>query len=342
MSHDWLLYIAGFASAFAVSLWATPFAKKLSIKVGAIDYPRKRGMHSEPIPRLGGIAIILGFVIAMCISAPFVSALRTTQFLGFMVGALIIVIIGVWDDIRGLKPKTKLAFQIVASLVVIFSGTRVTVVNWPMFTYLEPFSGPITMFWIVGVTNAVNLIDGVDGLAAGVCGISAFCLMALCVLSGSPMAVVLTAALAGSCMGFLPRNFSPAEVIMGDTGALFLGFVLAVSSIIGLFKGYAVLSIVIAVLVLALPILDTLFAMLRRFLKGKPIMQADRGHLHHRLIDAGYSQKQAVIILYSLSAIAGIVGIIIAIQDLRAIFVVLMSLVVLVLMLYVYWNRTNP
>jgi len=142
-------------------------------------------------------------------------------------------------------------------------------------------------------------------------------------------------------MGFLPRNFSPAEVFMGDTGALFLGYVLSVSSIIGVYKAYTVLSIVIAVLVLALPILDTLFAMLRRFIKGKPIMQADRGHLHHRLIDAGYSQRRAVVVLYGLSAIAGVIAIVIAIQDLWVTLIVLGFLLVMLLMLYVYRNRMN-
>jgi len=341
MEHNYLLYITGFACAFAITLVTTPFAKKLSIKVGAIDYPRKRGMHNEPVPRMGGVAIVLGFMIAMLVLLPFVPELQSRQFLGFMAGALIIAAAGVLDDIYSIRPKTKLIMQILAALVVIFTGTQINMFNWPVLTHLDIFSGPITLLWIVGVTNAVNLIDGVDGLAAGVCSICSLCLMVLCILSGSPMAVIFTSALAGSCMGFLPRNFSPAEVFMGDTGALFLGYVLSVSSIIGVYKAYTVLSIVIAVLVLALPILDTLFAMLRRFIKGKPIMQADRGHLHHRLIDAGYSQRRAVVVLYGLSAIAGVIAIVIAIQDLWVTLIVLGFLLVMLLMLYVYRNRMN-
>lgn len=339
MTHNWLLYIAAFACSFAVSLLATPLARKISIKLNAIDYPKARGLHKEPIPRMGGIAIVLGFMAAMCFVVFFLEELRTTQFLGFIIGALIIVVLGMLDDVYSLSAKTKLAVQIVAALIVIFTGTTIGLVIWPIKTFLDNFDIPITLVWIVGVTNAVNLIDGVDGLAAGVSSIASLCLMALCIISGSAVAVVFSATLAGACLGFLPRNFSPADVIMGDTGATFLGFVLAVSSIIGVYKSYALLSVVIAVLALALPIFDTLFAMIRRFLKGKPIMSADRGHLHHRLIDSGYSHKQTVVIMYGLSAITGTIAILIALRDLRATLIVLLSLGVLFLMIYAYRKR---
>lgn len=339
INHDWILYIAAFACAFAISLLTTPFSKKISIKLGAIDYPKKRGLHKEPIPRMGGIAIVLGFMVTMLILMPFMPELRSTQFIGFIVGAIVIVILGMLDDIYDLKARIKLVVQIIAALIVVYSGTRISVVNWPISTAFEPISAPITLIWIIGVTNAVNLIDGVDGLAAGVSGIGALCLMILCILSGSELAVVLSATLCGSCLGFLPRNFSPAEVFMGDTGATFLGYVLAVSSIIGVYKGYALLSVLIAALALALPIFDMLFAMIRRFIKGKPIMQADRGHLHHRLIDSGYSHKQAVCILYGISAIGAGLSILIAMKDMRAIIVAVVSVMVLSLMLFVYKRR---
>ncbi len=343
MNHNWLLYIAAFASAFGISLLATPFAKSLALKLGAIDYPKKRGMHNVPMPRLGGIAIVLGFMITMIILLPFTPALQTVQFLGFALGALIIVCVGILDDVFGLKAKTKLAFQIVAALVVVFTGTRISIVNWPFAANISAFAAPITLVWIIGMTNAVNLIDGVDGLAAGVSSIGALCLTALCVLSGTPTAVVLSATLAGSCLGFLPRNFSPAEVIMGDTGSLFLGFVLSVSSIIGVFKSYALLSVVIACFVFALPIFDTLFAMLRRLISGKPIMEADRGHLHHRLIDAGHSPSRTVLILYSLSLLSGILAVSIALsiawEDLRVLSVTLIFISVLLMMIYAYRKR---
>ena len=337
--HNYLLYIAAFAVAFGVSLYTTPYSKKLSRKLGAIDYPKARGMHREPIPRMGGFAIIAGFMATMLILIPFIQEFRTPQFVGFIVGALIIALLGMFDDMYSLDAKLKFSIQILAALIAVYSGTRINTSFIPFYTYLKEFEIPLTIVWIVGLTNAVNLIDGLDGLAAGVSSIGALCLMALCFLSGSETAVVFTAALAGSCLGFLPRNFNPAEVIMGDTGATFLGYVLAVSSIIGVFKYYALLSLILAVMVLALPILDTAFAMLRRALSGKPIMTADRGHLHHRLIDAGLSPKQAVVILYILSATTGIIAIFIAIRDLRAILIVLASIGVLALMLLIYRRR---
>ncbi len=340
MTHNWLLYIAAFASAFAISLASTPYAKKISIKVGAIDYPKSRGMHKEPIPRMGGIAIVISFLLTTGVIVPFVQYLQTVQFAGFIIGAVIIAMTGILDDVYSLKPRTKLALQIVASLVVIFTGTKIDFVTWPFLTQFEALSGPITLVWIIGITNAVNLIDGLDGLAAGVSSISALCLMVLCIMTPNQLAVVLAATLAGSCFGFLPRNFSPAELFMGDTGALFLGYVLAVSSLIGLFKGYAILSVVIAGLVLALPIFDTVFAMVRRAASGKPIMTADRGHLHHRLVDAGYSHQKAVVILYGLSIVCGIVAIAIAMRDLHAIAIAVAFLLIMSLMVYVYKKRT--
>ncbi len=341
MSQEWLLYITSFACAFGISLLATPYAKKLSVKVGAIDYPRSRGMHKEPIPRMGGVAIVSGFLVAMLILMPFVPELRTVQFIGFIVGALIIAFLGVMDDIYTLRARTKLIFQLLAALVVVLTGTQIDFVEWPFAANLNAFSVPITLIWIIGVTNAVNLIDGVDGLAAGVSSICAICLMFLCILSGFQLAVILTAALAGSCFGFLPRNFSPAEVIMGDTGALFLGFVLSTSSIIGVFKGYALLSVVIAFFALALPIFDTLFAMIRRLLSGKSIMEPDRQHLHHRLIDSGYSHSQAVMILYGISLLCGIGAIVIALKDIWAVLIMAAFVTILGLMLFVYKRRTH-
>ena len=341
VAHNWLLYIAAFASAFGISLVTTPLAKKISIKLGGIDYPKDRGLHKEPLPRMGGIAIVLGFMLTMFILLPFIPEMRTMQFAGFIVAALIIVILGMFDDIHNLSSKLKLAVQIVAALIVIYSGTRINVVSWPYFASLEMMSAPITLIWIIGVTNAVNLIDGVDGLAAGVSSIAALCLAFLCVLSGNPMAVFFTTTLAGSCWGFLPRNFSPAELIMGDTGATFLGFALAVSSIIGVYKAYALLAVLISVFAIALPIFDTLFAMLRRALNGRPIMEADRGHLHHRLIDSGLSHKQAVIVMYCISIFCAIISILIAVRDYRAVIVVFVFVLVCFLMTYVYRKRVN-
>ncbi len=337
MQHNWLLYIAGFASAFAITLVTTPFAKWVSIKCKAIDYPKDRGVHNKPMPRMGGVAIVLGFTITVLMMFFFDRSMSTKQFVGFLVGALLIAGLGVLDDMKNLPAKLKFCVQIVAAFIVIFSGTRIHVVLWPVTAALQKFSVPITLVWIVGVTNAVNLIDGLDGLAAGVSSIAALSLMVLCIMTGSNTAVVLTAALAGACLGFLPRNFNPAEIFMGDTGSTFLGFVLAVTSILGVFKGYALLAVSVSVLCLGLPVFDTVFAMLRRMAKHQPIMQPDRGHLHHRLIDRGFSQKQAVLILYAISLCLGCLAIFISFKDSRIIVVVLLTVILLSFIIY-YFN----
>lgn len=341
LTNNWLLYLSAFMSSFAISIVTTPIAKKISYKLKAIDYPKSRGLNKEPMPRMGGLAIFLGFILTVLALSPVIKDFHTKQFIGFILGGIIIVILGMFDDIYELSPKIKFIFQILSALIVVYSGTRIDVIMWPMWQYLKPFNIPITIIWILGVMNAVNLIDGVDGLAAGVSSIAALCLMILCVISGSTLAVVLTAILAGSCLGFLPRNFSPAELYMGDTGSTFIGYVLAVTSCIGVYKSYAILSVVISVLAVALPILDTVFAMLRRAINKKPLMSADRGHLHHRLIDSGYSHKQAVLILYCLSIFSAIIAILIAIQNYIATIVVLIFLLVLILMMYIYKSRLD-
>lgn len=337
VEHNWLLYIAAFACAFAITLVTTPFAKWLSAKVGAIDYPKDRGVHKKPMPRMGGVAIVLGFLVTVLMVYFFDRSMSPKQFVGFIVGAGIIAVLGMIDDMKDLPAKLKFCVQIVAALIVIFSGTQIQIVLWPVTATLQKLSIPITLVWIVGVTNAVNLIDGLDGLAAGVTGIAALSLMVLCIMTGTTTAVVLTAALAGACLGFLPRNFNPAEIFMGDTGSTFLGFVLAVTSILGVFKGYALLALVVSIFCIGLPIFDTIFAMLRRMAKHQPIMQADRGHLHHKLIDHGFSQKKAVLIMYAISIFLGLLAIFIAVKDSRIFVVALLTVLVLSFIIY-YFN----
>jgi len=346
VERDWILYIAAFACSFGISLLATPFAKRWGLKLNAVTYPRERDMHKQPMSRLGGVAIILGFMVTAGIMAIFMEYFRSREFVGFAIGALIIATTGIVDDLLGgtLSARVKLVTQLVCALVVVYSGIRIEIVFWPVTAYLQGFSVPFTIFWIIGMTNAVNLIDGLDGLAAGVSAIGAMCLMALCIISGSPLAVVLSATLAGSCLGFLPRNFNPAEVFMGDSGALFLGYVLAVSSIIGVFKGYTLLAVLVVIFAMALPIFDTLFAFTRRVVKGRSLkawMEPDRGHLHHRLIDMGYSQKQVVVILYGLSSITALIAIVIASQEILAILVTAIFLLVLLMVIFVYRKRTR-
>lgn len=341
MVHNWLLYIAAFACAFAISMVTTPLAKKISEKLGAIDYPKARGMHTKPMPRLGGIAIVLGFMITVMLLYRFVNDINIRHFIGFIAGAIVIVTVGIIDDAKNLPAKVKLVFQIIAALLVIGSGIRINVVMWPVTAYLQKLSAPITFIWIIGVTNAVNLIDRVWTVGEGVFLHSFNMSYGIEYIDGNGVCGKFTAALAGSCLGFLPRNFNPAEIFMGDTGATFLGYVLAVTSIMGVFKGYAILALIVCLLSLGLPIFDTMCAMLRRAITHKPIMQADRGHLHHKLIDKGYTQKQAVLILYGISALLAILAIFIAIKDSRALAVAVLMVILLSFVVFIFNNKNK-
>lgn len=339
MSQDWLLYIAAFAVSFAITLFTTPFARKVAFKFQAVDYPRARGMNNEPVPLMGGLAIVFGFIGSVILLTPFVEEFHTLRFVGFIIGAVIIVIVGMFDDVYELSAKFKLIVQIIVAAIVILTGTKLDFIMWPFWEVLKPFASVITVIWIVGLINAVNLIDGLDGLAAGVTSIASICLTILCILSGNILATIICACLAGSSLGFLPRNFAPAEIYMGDTGSTFLGYVLAVSSCIGVFKSYAILSILLSILAMALPILDTSFAMIRRAVHHQPIMSPDRGHLHHRLVDSGYTSKQAVVALYCLSFGSSVIAVVIALQDYRATIAVLLIFLIIIMMLIVYRKR---
>ncbi len=316
-----ILYAIAFVLAFLIAFFTTPLAKKVAFKVGAIAKPRKRDMHSVPIPRMGGIAIFAGFIITFLALVWNLPLVNLKQTIGIFVGCSMIFLLGFFDDIYELPAKPKFLTQILAATIVALCGVRIDFLSIPFIGDSEFaitfFAIPATVIWIVAITNAVNLIDGLDGLAAGVSSIASLCLMILSIYSNYPQGAFLTAILAGSCMGFLPYNFNPASIFMGDTGSTFLGFTLGITSVMGLLKGYTVATIFIAVLVLGLPIFDTAFAILRRFLAGKPIMSPDRGHLHHRLVDKGYSQKQAVVTLYGISGILGLSAIAFFNRDLK-------------------------
>lgn len=297
-----------FTLAFAISLAATPFIITLAHKIGAVDVPDdKRRVHKKPIPRLGGLAIFYGFLVSLLFFARLDQQMR-----GILIGALIIVGVGIIDDVKQLRALVKLAAQIVAALVVVFNNIRITAISVPEFIsetgvlQLGMFSIPITVVWVIIVTNAVNLIDGLDGLAVGVSSIASFSLFFIAILGGEQNVAIISAALAGGCLGFLPYNFNPAKIFMGDTGSQFLGYMLSVICIQGLFKGYVIISFIVPLLILGLPLFDTIFAIVRRAWNHKPIMGADRGHLHHRLLDNGFTQKQTVAILYVIASVLGI------------------------------------
>lgn len=300
-----------FIIAFAVSFLLTPAVKKLAFKIGAVDIPKDdRRMHKKPTALLGGLAIFAGFLVASLIFVPIDSAFR-----GILLGSIIIIIMGIFDDIYVLSAKLKLCIQIVAALVPVLCGVKIDIIAVPKFIdafgYLDLkyFSFPLTIIWIVGVTNAINLLDGLDGLACGVSSISSLTLLCIALLVGEPEIAFATAALTGACFGFLPYNFNPAKLFMGDTGALFLGFMLSTLSIQGLFKGYAVISLAVPFLIMGLPLFDTASAMLRRFKNHRPIMSPDRAHLHHRLVDAGLSQKQAVAVIYAMCLVLCLIAV---------------------------------
>ncbi|MDF2839305.1 MAG: tagO [Clostridia bacterium] len=340
------IYIA-FLIAVSVAYLSTPFVIKLANRVGAIDVPKdSRRVHTVPIPRLGGIAIFIGFMVAVLTTVK-----MDTRLISVLAGAVIIVTMGYFDDIKPLSAKVKLLVQIVAAVFVMYGGVLVVRVTNPMHLIfgdarqsieLGMWAYPLTMVWIVGVTNAINLIDGLDGLAAGISTISALTLAAVASFTGDLYIVTLAAILAGSTIGFLPYNFNPAKIFMGDTGSLLLGYMLAVISIMGVLKSAAALSILIPIFAIGLPIFDTLMAIIRRGLSGKSFMEADKGHLHHKLLDIGLSQKQAVLTLYSISAVLGFGAVVLVEATLKVAIVLVIAVFFLASMGVRYLGHTEP
>ncbi len=302
------LVAASLLVALLIAFITTPVVKSLAQKMGAVDVPKDgRRMHDHPIPRMGGLAIFFGFLFSVLLFVPL-----TQQIRGMLLGAVVIVILGIFDDIYALSARLKFVVQIVAALIAVSQGNVIHTFSNPNVFSENPYWNlgllaiPISVFWIVAITNAVNLIDGLDGLAVGVSTISSMTMLIIALLVSESGVAILMAALAGSCIGFLPYNLNPAKIFMGDTGSTFLGFILAVVSIQGLFKFYTIISFAVPFLMLGLPIFDTCFAIIRRISKGQSPMSPDRSHVHHKLIDMGFSQKQAVAVLYVISAILGL------------------------------------
>ncbi|MBQ8299234.1 MAG: UDP-N-acetylglucosamine 2-epimerase (non-hydrolyzing) [Clostridia bacterium] len=309
------MLIAFFLAAITAAI-VTPLSIKLAHRVGAVDEPKDaRKIHTKAMPRMGGFSFIVGFFVAIIYTLLTAEVAVNVNLWGFFLGLAIVTSIGFLDDVYHIKPWQKLLGQVIAAVLVIISGLRICYINIPFLSIYglnDVLSVILTFFWIIGVTNALNLIDGLDGLAGGVSAISALSLTVVFILNGaSELAILLVVALLGGIMGFLPFNFNPAKTFMGDMGSNFLGFMLATLSMLGMAKTYTFMTIIVPVVILGLPIFDTLFAMTRRILKHQSIMQADRGHIHHRLIDAGLSQRQAVIVLYGVTALLGILAVII-------------------------------
>ncbi|MBP2651094.1 MAG: glycosyl transferase family 4 [Firmicutes bacterium] len=296
-------YIVAFTIALAVAYLITPQVKRLAIKVGALDAPDARKVHTKPIPRMGGVAIYLGFVLAVIASMHI-----SHEVLGLLLGGTVIFIVGIIDDLMQLPAKVKLLGQILAAIVLVLFDIKIDWLTNPFgeMLYLGYLAIPITILWVVSLTNTVNLIDGLDGLAAGVSTIAAVAILLVAVHMNFWIVAVLTAALAGSALGFLQHNFNPAEIFMGDTGSMFLGYMLAAISILGTVKSAATIALVVPIVALGLPIMDTAFAIIRRYSSGHPIFEPDKGHLHHRLLALGLTQKQAVLLMYVISGCLGL------------------------------------
>lgn len=301
--------IIAFLTAFVVALLVTPVAIKLAPKIGAMDVPKdNRRMHKKPVPRFGGMAIFAGTMVSALIFLRDDPLVRAA-----MVGGCLIYALGVVDDLKNLGAKTKFLAQTLVAILMYYMGLRIRFVGM-IFSQKNYNFGTVmcfivTVLWIVGITNTINLIDGLDGLAAGVSAISCASIAYVAYIHGSMFGMMSVCTLmmivAGSALGFLKYNFYPAKIFMGDSGSLFLGFMIAVSAVIGPLKRSTLIAVVIPVLVLGVPIFDTFFAIFRRAVNGRPIMQADKGHLHHHLMRHGYGQRRAVLMLYCISAILG-------------------------------------
>lgn len=314
-----------FVLAFITAYVVTPYSMRLARKIKAVDEPSERRINKVTMPRLGGLAIISGFFVSMIyliISMVLEDKVEIDEYhlklIGFFLGIIIISIVGFIDDFKDLHPLVKLAGQSLAAIVVMAFGITIGDIHIPIFDNLIELNGAleyiITWFWIVGITNAINFTDGLDGLSSGITLIACVSLLIIFASNGSPLiSIILITALAGGIVGFIPFNFNPAKTYMGDCGSNFLGYAISIIAILGVAKTYTIIVIIAPLIVLALPIFDTTFAVIRRIVKGKSIkaiFQPDRGHLHHRLMNLGYSQKSAVLILYAVAATLGMFAII--------------------------------
>ena len=325
-----LLYAATFVIAALVSAAATPLIVRLAVRLGIVDDDgHDRRMHDSPKPRVGGIAVFFGFAFALfavlgfALDSPLGLLPAADQFdaihrlVGLLFGGLLILGVGIWDDVMQMRARNKLVAQIVVALISMLYGFVIPGINNPFdhnpgtnwIDFPIWIGVPITLLWYVGMMNAINFLDGLDGLLAGVAAISSLFLFVIAVLHANPVVALVVIALTGAALGFLPYNFNPARIILGDAGSLFIGYVFATVSIIGASKTAIAVSVVVPLLVLALPILDTAAAIVRRATSGKSITEADRGHFHHQLIFRfGLNVRQAVLLLYAVCFVLGAVA----------------------------------
>lgn len=297
MTRD--LIMAGVA--MIVSLLLVPWIGKLAIKIGAVDKPNARKVHTTLMPRMGGLAIYISFFTVV-----FLTQTITKEIIGLFLGGTVLIAVGIWDDRKDIPAKIKLVGQILAAVIVVAFGVRVEFMSNPLTNgafHLDIFSIPVTIIWIVGIINAVNLIDGLDGLAAGTSIIAAVTMALVGYSSGQNHMMALALILAGATLGFLRYNFHPAKIFMGDTGSMFLGYILSVLAIMGVAKSVTFISLVTPILVLGIPIFDTFFAIVRRTIKKQPIFAPDKEHLHHCLLNMGLSHRNTVLVIYGINIV---------------------------------------
>ena len=331
--------LAAILFAGLISYTTTPAVQRFAHIVGAIDVPKDdRRMHDHPIPRMGGLAIFLGFALTTLLFCEY-----TPTMLAMWFGGLIIVFVGILDDIYSINPLLKLLGQFLAALVATLQGMTIEFVqffgNYVEFGY---FAIPITLIWIVGLTNAINLIDGLDGLSCGVSTICSATLLTIMLFKGDYTSALITAVLVGSCLGFLPFNSHPAKIFMGDTGSMFLGYTLSLLSIQGMFKLDTAMSFLIPLSIFGLPLFDTAFAFIRRILHGQSPFTPDKGHIHHRLIRMGLSQKDSGYTLYAICGILGVAAFFLAYESyIKALAVILIGFSILVINLLLHNKKEN-
>ena len=329
--------IAALVFAALIAFTMTPVARVLAFRIGAVDVPRdNRRMHKVPIPRMGGFAIYFAFTVTTLLFCEY-----TPQMTALWFGGLILCILGIFDDVFQLSSWLKLIVQIAVAFIAVWQDVTIEFINFfGTYITLGWLEIPVTIFWIVGLTNAINLIDGLDGLSCGVSAICSLSLLLVTLTMADVSSALLTAILVGSWVGFLPFNTNPAKIFMGDTGALFLGYTLALLSIGGVFKLHTLMSFLIPLSIFGLPLFDTGFAFLRRIFTGKNPFKGDRGHIHHRLIDMGFNQKQTVGILYAVCGILGISALMFTSEHLeKAGIIIILGFAIFTLNIFI---RRNP
>ncbi|MFT4414441.1 glycosyltransferase family 4 protein [Fredinandcohnia humi] len=317
--------ILSFFASLVTVLVITPFVIKFVIKIGAIDKPNERKVHEKIMPRMGGLAIFIGVIAGY-----FTGGLYNEKITGITVGAIMILIMGMMDDKYELSAKFKFVGQILVGSIVVASGLTIDILTIPFVgTFdLGLWTYPITVFWIVAITNAINLIDGLDGLSAGISGISIATIAVMAFLADKMLILSLSLILLGSIIGFLFYNFHPAKIFMGDTGSLFLGYSISILSLLGLYKSVTLFSFVVPIIILGVPIFDTTYAIIRRLVNKKPISAPDKSHLHHRLLALGLSHRTTVLVIYAFGMLFSISAIIFSSSTLwGSLFIIFMLLI---------------